>query len=290
MNVRTIGTNRPSTIARLPYFSKNSCVLGHVLGLEQLRLRLVEDRRAGDPPDPVAARRCPPTRRRPAPGTPATAAHRSPPLDTEQAGGEQQRVTRQEEADEQPAFGEDDRGQADQGPRAEPGDDRVGLQPLGAEREDGQVVTIPAGGYRSRLTRARAALPGRAATTGRVRRPTQPHRAGPAAAGPGADQGAQSSPSAAGPARDGPDGGRRRGRSRRGLPRHEAGAPGPGRLGAHRLGQPALRLLAGGHGHQRPARGFITRATASSARLAVDLTVPRVMPVASAISASDSPP
>src|SRR5581483_6013946 len=26
MNVRTIGTNRPSTIARLPYFSKNACV------------------------------------------------------------------------------------------------------------------------------------------------------------------------------------------------------------------------------------------------------------------------
>ena len=26
MNVRTIGTKRPSTIARLPYLSKNSCV------------------------------------------------------------------------------------------------------------------------------------------------------------------------------------------------------------------------------------------------------------------------
>ena len=33
MNVRTIGTNRPSTIARLPYFSKNSCVRATCLGL-----------------------------------------------------------------------------------------------------------------------------------------------------------------------------------------------------------------------------------------------------------------
>ena len=58
-------------------------------------------------------------------------------------------------------------------------------------------------------------------------------------------------------------------------------------LQAQRLGQPLLRRRGG---HQCPARGFITRPTASSARLAVDFTVPRVMPVASAISASDSPP
>ena len=70
---------------------------------------------------------------------------------------------------------------------------------------------------------------------------------------------------------------------------HEAGAAGPGGLGAHRLGEPALRLLAGGHGHHRPP-GFITRATVSMARLAVDFTVPREIPVASAISDSLSPP
>ncbi len=63
--------------------------------------------------------------------------------------------------------------------------------------------------------------------------------------------------------------------------------PGPGGPGAQGLGQALLRW---GRGHQSPARGFITRPTASSARLAVDFTVPRVMPVASAISASDSPP
>jgi enoyl-CoA hydratase/carnithine racemase len=71
--------------------------------------------------------------------------------------------------------------------------------------------------------------------------------------------------------------------------RDEAGAAETARLGAHRLGEPALRLLAGGHGHHRPP-GFITRATVSIARLAVDLTVPREIPVASAISDSLSPP
>ena len=40
----------------------------------------------------------------------------------------------------------------------------------------------------------------------------------------------------------------------------------------------------------RPGRPAIDRCTASSARLAVDFTVPRLMPVASAISASDIPP
>jgi hypothetical protein len=39
-----------------------------------------------------------------------------------------------------------------------------------------------------------------------------------------------------------------------------------------------------------PGRPAIARCTASSARLAVDLTVPRLIPVASAISASDIPP
>ena len=33
MNVRTIGTNRPSTMARLPYLSKNSWVFATCSGL-----------------------------------------------------------------------------------------------------------------------------------------------------------------------------------------------------------------------------------------------------------------
>ena len=82
-----------------------------------------------------------------------------------------------------------------------------------------------------------------------------------------------------------PDGGG--GTSARCPPR--AGRPAPVRCcRPQRLGEALLRR--GGGGHQCPARGFITRPTASSARLAVDFTVPRVMPVASAISASDSPP
>ena len=42
--------------------------------------------------------------------------------------------------------------------------------------------------------------------------------------------------------------------------------------------------------HALPGRPAIDRCTASSARLAVDFTVPRLIPVASAISASDIPP
>ena len=36
MKVRTIGTKRASTMARLPYFSKNSCVLSTYFFLKSL--------------------------------------------------------------------------------------------------------------------------------------------------------------------------------------------------------------------------------------------------------------
>ena len=42
--------------------------------------------------------------------------------------------------------------------------------------------------------------------------------------------------------------------------------------------------------YPRPGRPAMARCTASRARLAVDFTVPRLIPVASAISASDMPP
>ena len=83
------------------------------------------------------------------------------------------------------------------------------------------------------------------------------------------------------------------------------GGPGPeGRLRPQGLGETAFGrtplAVAAGPSAQRPApmptaqplpgRPAIARCTASSARLAVDLTVPRLIPVASAISASDIPP
>ena len=49
-------------------------------------------------------------------------------------------------------------------------------------------------------------------------------------------------------------------------------------------------LVTGVHSDTPQRAGVHTRPTASRARLAVDFTVPRLMPVASAISASDSPP
>ncbi len=41
MNVRTIGTNRAMTIARAPYFSKNSCVLSTYSFLNSLEFGLL---------------------------------------------------------------------------------------------------------------------------------------------------------------------------------------------------------------------------------------------------------
>ena len=75
--------------------------------------------------------------------------------------------------------------------------------------------------------------------------------------------------------------------ARRAGPATLAPAGGPG---AQRLGHPTLRVRAAHRRPPLPVRSAIARPTASSARLAVDFTVPRLMPVDAAISDSDRPP
>ena len=109
----------------------------------------------------------------------------------EQARGEQQRVARQEEPEQQAALGEDDQCEPDQGPRTQPRQDRVGLEPFGAERDDmhdrqryRRVRPSPdAGGpvistAQRTLTRSRGAARGRGPTAGRARNPGARRRGG----------------------------------------------------------------------------------------------------------------
>ena len=73
---------------------------------------------------------------------------------------------------------------------------------------------------------------------------------------------------------------------------HRAGRPGrrAGRLRAQGLGQQLFGLHGSDYGWPVAVVPPLNRCSASRPRLAVDLTVPREMPVASAISASDRPP
>ena len=164
--------------------------LDDVVRLEQPRPRLVEHRRPGGPAHPVAG---------------GVAQHRSPhqqgahhpergvdgAVGDEQARGEQQGVARKEEPEQQAALGEDDQCEPDQGPRAQPRQDRVGLEPFGAERDDmhdrqryRRVRPSPdAGGpvistAQRTLTRSRGAARGRGPTAGRARNPGARRRGG----------------------------------------------------------------------------------------------------------------